>query len=84
MYGTILTFIKFNNFGTWRLNGPMCLFHSFCCTTQYIFELLHVYEPGFNTDKYGNNKTIQYRRLILWGLIFRGFLSMVIYEVLYV
>ena len=22
MYGTILAFIKFNNFGTWRLTGP--------------------------------------------------------------
>ena len=56
MYGTILTFTKFNNFGTQRLNGPRHLFHSFCCTTRRIFEPLHrvhVYEPGFNTDKYG-------------------------------
>ena len=29
MYGTILTFIKFNNFGTQRLNRPRHLFHSF-------------------------------------------------------
>ena len=29
-------------------------------------------------------KTIQYHCLILWGLNFRGFLSMVIYEALYV
>ena len=53
MYGTILVFTKFNNFGTRRLNGPRRLFHSFCCTTRRIFEPLHVYEPGFNTDKYG-------------------------------
>ena len=54
MYGNILTFIKFNNFGTQGLNGPRHLFHSFCCTTRHIFEPLHVYEPGFNTDKYGS------------------------------
>ena len=53
MYGTILMFIKLNNFDTQRLNGPRCLFPSFCCTTQHIFEPLRVYEPGFNTDKYG-------------------------------
>ena len=52
MYGTNLTFIKFNNFGTWHLNGPTRLLHSFCCTTQRIFERLSVYEPNFNTDKY--------------------------------
>ena len=46
-------FIKFNNFGTQHLNGPSCWFHSFCCTTRHIFEPLHVYEPGFNMDKYG-------------------------------
>ena len=45
-------FIKFNNFGTWNLNGPRHLFYSFCCTTQHIFEPLHVYKPGFNMDKY--------------------------------
>ena len=55
MYGTILAFNKLNNFGTWRLNGPRRLFYSFCCTTRHIFEPLCVYEPGFNTDKYGNN-----------------------------
>ena len=54
MHGTILTFIKFNNFGTWHLNKPRGLFHSFCCTNQYIFEPLHVHELGFNTDKYNN------------------------------
>ena len=53
MYGTILTFIKFINFGTRHSNGPRHLFHSFCCTTRHIFEPLRVYEPGFNTDKYG-------------------------------
>ena len=46
--------IKFNNFGTRHLNGPKHLFYSFCCTTRHIFEPLRVYEPGFNTDKYGN------------------------------
>ena len=51
-YGTILTSIKFNNFGTQCLNGPRYLFHSFCCTTQCIFEPLHVYKPSFNMDKY--------------------------------
>ena len=54
MHGTILIFIKFNNFGTWHLNKPRGLFHSFCCTTQYIFEPLHVYELCFNMDKYNN------------------------------
>ena len=49
MYGTILMFIKFNNFGTQRLNGPRRLFHSLSCTTQCVFE------PGFNADKYGNS-----------------------------
>ena len=53
MYGTILTFIKFNNFGTQHLNGPRRLFLSFCCTTRRIFEPLRVFEPGFNMDKYG-------------------------------
>ena len=38
MYGTILTFIKFNNFGTRCLNRPKHLFHLFCYTTQCIFE----------------------------------------------
>ena len=52
MYGTILAFIKFNNDGTWRLNEPRRLFHSFCCTTQLIFEPLRVYKPSFSTDKY--------------------------------
>ena len=47
MYGTNLTFIEFNNFGT------RCLFHSFYCTTQRIFEPVRVHEPGFNIDKYG-------------------------------
>ena len=53
MFGTIVTFIKFNNFGTWRLNGPGILFLSFCCTTRHKFESLHVFEPAFNMDKYG-------------------------------
>ena len=52
MYSTVLAFIKFSNFGTQCLNGPRHLFHSFCCTTQHIFEPLRVYEPGFNMDKY--------------------------------
>ena len=53
MYGTILAFIKFNNVGTWRLNRPRHLFHSFYCTTRRIFEPLRVYETGFNADEYG-------------------------------
>ena len=53
MYGTILTFNKFNNFGTQHLNGPRRLFHSFYYTTQRIFKSERVYEPGFNMDKYG-------------------------------
>ena len=52
-FGTILRFIKFNNFDTRHLNGPRLLFLSFCCTTHHIFEPLHVFEPGFNMDKYG-------------------------------
>ena len=52
MYSTILRFIRFNNFGTWRLNGPRHLFHSFCCTTRCAFKPLRVYEPAFNMDKY--------------------------------
>ena len=43
MFGTILAFIKFNNFVTRSLNGPRRLFHSICCTTRHIFEPLHVY-----------------------------------------
>ena len=58
MYGTILAFIKFNNFGTRHLNGPRHLFYSFYCTTRRIFESLRVYEPGFNTDKYGMCSTV--------------------------
>ena len=53
MYGTILTFIKLTNFDTQCLNGPRRLFPSFCYATRCIFELLRVYEPGSNTDKYG-------------------------------
>ena len=53
MHGTILMFIKFNIFGTQRLNGPRHLFCSFGCTTWHIFEPLCVFEPSFNTDKYG-------------------------------
>ena len=52
MYGIILTFIKFNNFGTRCSDGPGCSFHLFYCTIRCIFEPLCVYEPGFNTDKY--------------------------------
>ena len=48
-----INFIKFNNFGIWHLNGPRHLFLSFCCTTWCIFEPLRVFEPSFNTDKYG-------------------------------
>ena len=36
MFGTILMFIKFNNVGTWCLNGPRHLFLSFCCSTRSI------------------------------------------------
>ena len=50
---TVLSFIKFNKCGTRHLNGLRHLFHLFCCTTQCIFEPLHVYEPGFNMDNYG-------------------------------
>ena len=32
--------------------GPGIYF-SFCCTIRHIFEPLCVFEPGFNTDKYG-------------------------------
>ena len=53
MYGTILTFIKLNNFGTQHLNRSRHLFPSFCYATRCIFEPLCVYEPGFNMDKYG-------------------------------
>ena len=54
MFGTILMFIKFNNFDTRCLNGSRCLFLSFCCTTRHVFEPLRVFEAGFNMDKYGN------------------------------
>ena len=52
MYDTILTFIKFNNFGTWCVNEPKHLFHSFCCTIWCIFDCQCVNEPRFNMDKY--------------------------------
>ena len=52
MYDTILTFIKFINFGTQRLNSPKHLFLSFYCTTWCVFEPLYVYDRGINTDKY--------------------------------
>ena len=58
MYNSILTLIKFNNLGTQHLNEPRHLFHSFCCATQCIFEPLRVYEPVFNTDKYGIFQTL--------------------------
>ena len=53
-------FIKLNNFGTWRLNGPRRLFLSLFCTTRCIFEPLCVFEPGYNTDKYGSYIAIYY------------------------
>ena len=56
----IIAFIKFNNFGTRRLNGPRSLFHSFCRTTQCIFEPLRVYEPSFNMEKYSIYICISY------------------------
>ena len=68
MYGTIIAFIKLNNFGTRHLNEPRHLFHSFCCTTQCIFEPLQVYEPGFNMDKYDKSIRkgfVQERLLVL-------------------
>ena len=34
----------------------MRLFLSFCCTTRCIFEPMCVFEPGFNTDKYGTGE----------------------------
>ena len=46
-------FIKSSHFDIRHLNKPRRLFPSFCCTTQCIFEPLRVYEPCFNTDKYG-------------------------------
>ena len=52
----LLMFIKFNNFSTQCLNRPMYSIHFFCCTTRHIFEPLHVYELGFNTEKYGTCK----------------------------
>ena len=60
---TILMFVEFNNFGTRCLNRSRHLFYSFCCTTWGIFELLWVYKPSCNTDKYDtlivNNKVSQ-------------------------
>ena len=53
MFSTISRFIKFNNLGIRRLNGLRYLFLSFCSTTRRIFEPLRIFEPGFNTDKYG-------------------------------
>ena len=54
-FGTILMFSKFNNFDTRRLSESRRLFLSFCCTIRRVFEPLHVFEPGFNTDKYGTS-----------------------------
>ena len=70
MCGTILIFIKFNNFGTQHLNEPRSLFHSFCCITWHIFELLRVHEPSFNMDKYITMPLMQLRTIIRWPLIF--------------
>ena len=52
-FGTILRFIKVNNFDTRHLNRSRHLFLSFYCATWRIYEPLHVFEPGFNTNKYG-------------------------------
>ena len=49
IFHNVWNYFNLNNFGTW------CLFHLFCCTTQRMFEPLHVYEPSFNTDKYGSS-----------------------------
>ena len=65
MYSTILTFIRFNNFGTRHLNGPRRLFRSFCCTTWHFFEPLHVYKPNINTDKYGTCQMLYFILLLL-------------------
>ena len=46
------TIIQFTNCGTQCLNRLKCSFHFFGCTTQCMFEPLHVYKPGFNMDKY--------------------------------
>ena len=51
-YGTILTSIKFDNFGTQCLNEPRHLFYSFCCTTQHIFEPKRGMSPWTNTVHY--------------------------------
>ena len=57
MYGTILAFIQL-----WHL-----AFISFILLhyTWRIFEPLCVYEPSFNTDKYGNSKSISITDLML-------------------
>ena len=42
------------------LNGPRHLFLSFCCNARCVFEPLRVFEPGFNTDKYGTYCTMAF------------------------
>ena len=42
------------------LTSHRCLFLSFYCTIQRIFEPLRVFEPGFNTDKYGTILVIRF------------------------
>ena len=56
MYGTILTFIKINNFDICHLDRSSHLFHSFLL---HYAEPLCVYEPSFNTDKYGNRNSFK-------------------------
>ena len=43
---------------SWHLNGYKRLFHLFRSTIRHIFEPLHVYEPGFKTNKYSTDINI--------------------------
>ena len=54
IHNTVLPLIKFNNCVSRCLNGPRHLLYSATILSEY-FELLHVYEPGFNTDQYGSS-----------------------------
>ena len=54
MHGSIFNWTMY--FGTQHLNEPRHVFHSCCCSIWYVFELMHLYEPGFNKDKHSNYK----------------------------